>query len=372
MRRSFLSRGAAALAVLALAACDGPPGTSPERMSPEELSQRVEALGFRGDMVRDFGDYVVVEGDIRLTREQIEAARVAGPGDPPGPRFQYTTYALVGSPKVNQITVDLSALGQNLDWRDAAREALTHWSGISWSYVRMVEGGTGSDIRVIPNCNLGSGVAGRATWPSGGNPGPQIEVNPCFSASQSARVRTMVHELGHTIGFRHSNWSQNGESADPIGAVHVPNTPTSGNDNGSVMNGGSAGSAWAGFSFHDAAAAKNVYPLPGAVVAVANSGGTPLLTWGALFGATSYSIKLNYNFYERFGRDPPMSDGWTVDLGTTTGTSFLDTAHPYTGVTNCSYTSSTYTYREAWQYEVVATFANGTSAGFIAAPVGSC
>ncbi|HLM68193.1 MAG TPA: M57 family metalloprotease [Longimicrobium sp.] len=366
-------RAAALLLAGALAACsDAPTSVAPK--SEATLAQQVAALGFRADMIEDHGDYVLVEGDIHLTKAYLRTVPVVDANDPLKPRFQYRTNNLVSSPKVQDIRVDVSALASEPGWQQAARDAMVHWSGISNSYVRLVEAGP-ADITVAATCTS-SNVAAYASWPSAGNPGPTIYVNSCFGyyTSHAQKVHNMVHEFGHTLGFRHSNYVQNGESAGTEGAVHIPNTPTSGNATGSVMNGGTALNSWAGFAASDLTATRSLYPLPAPSVSVTNNGGYPQLSWGALVGASSYDV-VHTVAYSYNNRTTYESYSWTDEypLGNTTGTSFLDSSNIYTGVSFCSYNDGyggieRYTYR----YRVTATFANGTSTATVAAPVAQC
>lgn len=66
----------------------------------------------------------------------------------------------------------------------------------------------------------------------------------------------MVHELGHCIGFRHTNWLSRGEAE--MNAIHITGTPL-GQDPNSVMNGGTASYTWNGFSNYDIKAAQYLY-----------------------------------------------------------------------------------------------------------------
>jgi hypothetical protein len=358
MQRFSIRRGAAVFALAALAACDSPI-EAPEQQ-PEDLAAMVGALGFRGDMVQDFGDYVLVEGDIHITKAELRRAQPRG-ADPLGPRFQYRTTNLVGSLKVNNITVDVSGLASQPGWQAAAREALTHWSGITDTYIRMVEGGP-ADITVGTTCTSYN-VAAYASFPSGGNPGNVVYVNTCFgySTSHGQKVHNMVHEFGHTLGFRHSNYTKLGESAGYEGAVHIWNTPTSGNASGSVMNGGTALNSWAGFAASDLTAVRAIYPLPAPAVSATSPTGTVLLTWDPVPGASYYQVRRyetfrEYNGYENWSYESSNISPWVDVYGTS-----YDTGATWTGISDCYYNSGYTEYNNYYNYEVRAVFPNGTS-----------
>ena len=374
MKRFPLLRGATVLALAAVAACgDAPTNVTPEKQ-PDDLRRQVEALGFRGDMVQNLGDHVLVEGDIYLTKDELRRARPQS-GDPRGPRFQYTTTNLVSDAKIYQIVVDLSGLSSQPGWQSAARDAIAAWSGISDSHVKMVEGSP-ADITVSTTCTSWN-VAAYASFPSGGNPGSTIYVNTCFgySTTHSQKVHNMVHELGHTIGFRHSNYVQQGETSGVEGAHHIYGTPTSGNASGSVMNGGTALNSWAGFAASDLTATRSRYPIRGpASLTVTNSSGTPLISWAAVPGATSYTVSLitfsTYNGnYQNHGLSP---------ITTTTGTSYLDANNVYTGAYECNYGGGDLG-GDSWgywyEYAVQAHFPHGTSSYLYSrhyAPIAQC
>ena len=342
----------------ALAACsDVPTGVAPESINTT-LARQVAALGFRADMIEDHGDFVLVEGDIYLSKAQLRGVPLVNADDPLRPSFQYRTTNLVTSANVRDIVVDVSGLASQPGWQTAARAALGHWSGTG-SNVQMVEGSP-ADISVATTCTS-SNVAAFASFPASGNAGPTIYVNTCFAyaTTYAQQVHNMVHEFGHTLGFRHSNYTQQGESAGVEGAVHIFGTPTSGNDPGSVMNGGTALNAWAGFSAADLTAVRSIYPLPGPTsLTVTNSGGHPLISWTAAAGATSYTIQLiTYNTYNGQYQSRSFST-----VGTTTGTSYL-TNHTWTGEYSCSSGyDEQFGERGKWfEYSVQANYPNGSS-----------
>jgi hypothetical protein len=118
----------------------------------------------------------------------------------------------------------------------------------------------------------------------------------------------------------------------------------------------------------DQPAAFNTAPS----VTVTNSGGYPLISWGALAGATSYSVvnKTRY-VYVMSGHAYGSTSNRLV--GSTTGTSLVDSVFSYTGVSRCGTTfpdGDTETQRH--EYLVTATFASGTSTTTVDAPIAEC
>ncbi len=368
--RLFAALGCSAL----LSAGCGENPTEQRTETPDALVEAVRALGLRTDMIEDHGSFLLVEGDIYLPKAKLRASAGGRPAAPGQPRYQYTTTSMVSSGVISQIKVDLSGLSSQPGWQSAARDAIAYWSAITDANVTLVEG-TPAQITVATTCTS-SNVAAFASFPGGGNPGSTIHVNTCFaySTSNAQKVHNMVHEFGHTIGFRHSNYTQMGESAGTVGANHVYGTPTSGNATGSVMNGGTALNSWAGFAASDLTAVRARYPLPGpSGLTVTDSNGTPLVSWNAASGATGYTVSL-INFNTVNGN---YQNHFFSTLGTTSGTSYLDTNNTYTGVYECNWDWGWEGQTQGvwYEYAVQATYAKGNSPILYSrhyAPIASC
>ncbi len=115
----------------------------------------------------------------------------------------------------------------------------------------------------------------------------------------------------------------------------------------------------------------NTNPAPSPTVT--NSGGYPLISWSALAGATSYSVVLR-EYRHEFDQATFASQTQNYDypLGSTAGTSFLDTANAYTGNTTCTSYGTYTTVFVGYTYRVTATFPDGTTTGTVPAPVAPC
>ena len=112
----------------------------------------------------------------------------------------------------------------------------------------------------------------------------------------------------------------------------------------------------------DPAAARPLGVVAMSSPTVTNSGGYPLISWAALAGATSYSVVLrNQRTVIDKATFATQTQDFDYPLGSTTGTSFLDSAHAYTGKNRCT-SYGTYTIViTVYTYRVTATFPDGTS-----------
>lgn len=220
-------------------------------------------MGYLLERIQEYDDFYLVQGDLMFSKDLDDYGK-----QPDAAGRHAHTNNLVTDLNVATITVfiDASIPSTGTDnWRNAISSAINDWNVISNCNVRFSRiSNANADITIeSDNGVLANNVIAAAGFPAGGQPHNSIIINLDFNSnaniSEGSKRYNMVHEFGHTIGFRHTNW----ELVDPatnVGANLIPLTPTQ--DSNSVMNGGTANNSWSGFSTYDKVAARFVYPKP--------------------------------------------------------------------------------------------------------------
>lgn len=280
-------------------------------------------MGFAPQSIVDRGAYFVAEGDIIIRKSSLRpgAPPVPGQAMPSSqPHYQFRTPGIINRQTITQVRVDLSGVARDPNWARAVRDAMARWSAIPGSALTFVESTTAPHLTVslyYPEIEdkCGVGAYACAEFPSGGNPGRWMYINAGnLLLSYSTYLLVATHELGHTVGLRHTNMKVGTPCGGPEntdGATQIPGTPLT--DSVSVMNGCPSSLAWSGFSFYDRVAYRTLYPARGPAAVGSIDNGHPRISWTALAGATRYAVYLLY--------DTGMGTTTIVHQGTTTGTS---------------------------------------------------
>ncbi|OJH37206.1 zinc-dependent metalloprotease [Cystobacter ferrugineus] len=226
----------ALLAGVALVGC----GVDPQAEQQEIISNLLEA-GFPANDIMVHEDAVYVGLDAHVT---LEASReMLQPGKQSAE--QYRTTNLVDTSAVKKICVvptsqfnSYSQLSAGLD------QAIANYNGQNLSFT--MARGSASDCDATISARTTTGTGGSAGFPKGGKPYGTINIGTGLqSYSVDVNEHVITHELGHAIGFRHSDYynrsiscggSATNEGASNVGAILIPGTPSTAKVGGSIMN----------------------------------------------------------------------------------------------------------------------------------------
>lgn len=247
---------------------------SDENSNPENIEAAVKEnsvvaklieMGYKKERIREYEDFYLVEGDLMFSKDIKTYSKNSTTSR------HASTNNLVSILKITfmSVYVDASIPSSGEDnWRDALNNAISDLNNISGSTVHfniITDSNYTADIVIKSDGNvLDNNVIASAGFPSNNNPYNQILVNLDFwgntSVSEGSKRYNLVHELGHCIGLRHTNWDDPNRYEGPgsYGANVIPNTPSQ--DPNSVMNGGTADYSWNGFSVYDLVAIRYLYP----------------------------------------------------------------------------------------------------------------
>lgn len=214
----------------------------------QDVINQIAAQGFSTDQIIPVKGGYVVEGDIFLSTESLSSTgtntsltlRV-------GDEEQYHTTNLIKSlPR----TITVSVTGLTSIWTTATDTAIARYNllGMRLTFQRVASGGQ----IVVTGADLGTGgILGQSSgFPdASGNPPGTITINNhpgTFGSNPSVQwLGTIIaHEMGHCIGFRHTDYKNRAYSCGGIrvnegkagvGAVWIPGTPTGPRDPNSWM-----------------------------------------------------------------------------------------------------------------------------------------
>jgi hypothetical protein len=249
MKKTFKPLVAACIAAMAFTACtkDVKETVQEESISALTLS-KIEKLGFSAEgVVKTNGGYLV-EGDINLTEEELNS-RPSSPNMIIAQEEQYRTFNLVSVSKhpVIKVALSNSSAAHEAAFSASLDEAILRYNAenLLISFQRVT---TGADITVVAY-NEVSNVLGSAGFPtSTGDPYNQVKMNTYHYSTGTGTTNVnyiatiMAHEFGHCIGYRHTDYlnrayscggrrSNEGQTNNGVGAVHIAGTPTGGDPN---------------------------------------------------------------------------------------------------------------------------------------------
>lgn len=223
---------------------------------PLDVQAKIQDMGFDVNGIIKYEDGYLVEGDIYLNddiiAETLENASLPN-------QEQYRTSNLVsvsGSSRTIRVWLEpamrTAAGGRYLTALTTARNRYNNVSGLRLRFA-ITTNRSSANIRIVgfsqgPD-SQGRIVLGSAGFPRFGNPHNEIRMNRFYYDTRGTvndLATTIAHEIGHCIGFRHTDYFNraiscggpfDNEGSGGVGAIHIPGTPTGADlaGNGSYM-----------------------------------------------------------------------------------------------------------------------------------------
>ena len=209
-----------------------------ESENQEIVANLIEA-GFPADDIQIGDGMVYVGRDTHVTlaasREMLQPSAID--------QEQYRTTNLV-STSVSKICVNPTSSFNSYSRLVAGLDgAISKYNALGLTFYLAKGPTTGCSANIAAKTT--SGVGGSSGFPSGGMPYNTINIGTGLkSYSIDVNEHVITHEIGHTIGFRHSDYynrtiscGTGGNEGDAgIGAILIPGTPSTATRGGSVMN----------------------------------------------------------------------------------------------------------------------------------------
>jgi hypothetical protein len=197
-----------------------------KRLFEKEPPAALLALGYVPEQIVAVEDGYLVDGDMLYTHDQIQELQ--------SKHFIYGLASLVSY--TNQANIRVWNDGLNSTWSSGLSQALSEWNSVTNCRINFVAGtSTSYDIRVYvrtPWPTIFGATCAVSPGPTSGIPGPVVQVNPAYVPQLSADAvkLLMVHELGHTIGFAHTDaptpnsvFIEGTADAQPASVMHSAN-----------------------------------------------------------------------------------------------------------------------------------------------------
>lgn len=203
----------------------------------QEIIDNLRQAGFPAD------DIMVVDGAVYVGRDAVvslQASREMLQVD--SSKEQYRTTNLV-----SLAVQDICIMPRRFTgvFSTAVDNAIAAYNAVNLNFTMRRVGNNTAGCDAVIEGRISGPVGGSSGFPSGGLPFDSFQIGSGLSSFPVNTItHVIIHELGHTIGFRHSDFfdrsiscgSGGNEGDAGVGAIHISGTPTGATVGGSVMN----------------------------------------------------------------------------------------------------------------------------------------
>lgn len=202
--------------------------------------EKIANLGFDNSNVVSYRDGFLIEKDIYIDRDSLDKLSPNSVTLRIAQSEQYRTFNIVKVPRTVSISGEL--LGNKLDASLDTMINRYNKLNLNLKFRRIASNGF---IKLVPRYDLGTSTIASAGFPNSvGDPYTTILINvnflKTFGTQQWGQV--LQHEIGHCIGFRHTDYMNRAfscptggnEGQSGVGAILIPGTPAEPNQ-GSFM-----------------------------------------------------------------------------------------------------------------------------------------
>jgi hypothetical protein len=239
----------------------------PVPATANDMLTYIQSLGYRSSEIEDKGDYYLVDGDISFPKnakiENNPESHLHPNADALETRqFGCQNYiSFTNQPNIT-VRIDPSMTPHTA----IIQQAVAEWNNIPNCRVKFsFTNSTTQNILIRDGRNsMESNVCGQAPSPFNGNVNGTLLINRSISVVEfnpSRLQAILLHELGHILGLRHTDWMPSGELKDVnlVTATHILGTPT-GVDLQSIMISNSCSFLAPFLSPNDIVAIQTIYP----------------------------------------------------------------------------------------------------------------
>lgn len=215
-------------------------GCAEQSSETQETVDNLVQAGFPADDIMVIDGVVYVGNDAAVS---LEASREMLQTDPSSSKEQYRTSNLVAT-NITNICVNGAAFTGSFS--TSLNNAIARYNNLGLRFHMTRTAGSTAGCSAVITARVASGTGGSSGFPSGGRPFNTINIGSGLQTFPPMTIGfVMMHELGHTIGLRHSDFfnrsiscggAATNEGDGGVGAILISGTPSGATVGGSVMN----------------------------------------------------------------------------------------------------------------------------------------